>query len=135
MLIPSISFTGNCDEAIEFYKNAVGADVLEVYRFRDAPPDHGMDENTPPDFVMHAELIIFGTKVIMSDGGTVPPNTNDSFYFTLFLDTDEDVVKTFNGLADGGKVLEPLAPQFFASMHGFAEDKFGVGWSINAKSS
>ena len=133
MLIPSVAFSSNCDEAISFYKEAIGAEAKEVYYFRDAPPNHGMDESTPPNFVMHSEIMVFGTKVVMTDGGTEQPIATDSFYFTIFLKTDDEVASAFNKLADGGQVVEPLAQQFWASMSGFVKDKFGVGWSINTE--
>ncbi|MCL2407530.1 MAG: hypothetical protein FWC95_06330, partial [Defluviitaleaceae bacterium] len=60
MLSTSISFQGNCEEALAFYVEALGAEVKEVAYFRDAPPNSGMDESLPPNFVMHSEVLIFG---------------------------------------------------------------------------
>ena len=133
MLIPSIAFSGNCDEAIAYYKEAIGAEVKEIYYFRDAPPNHGMDESLPPNFVMHSEILLFDSKVVMTDGGTGLPITTDS-YFTIFLNSDEEVTSVFNKLADGGQIVEALAPQFWTSLFGFVKDRFGISWSINTKS-
>lgn len=64
MLLTTISFQGNCDEAITFYKGALGAEVKEIAYFRDAPADSGMDESLPPNFVMHSEVIILAPLLL-----------------------------------------------------------------------
>jgi len=129
MLIPTISFQGKCDEAIAFYKAAVGAEVKEIAYFRDAPADSGMDESLPPNFVMHSEVRIFGTLVTMTDGATAPI-AGDYFSLMIMLDSKEEVTAVFNKLADGGKVVTPLAQQFWANLCGDVEDKFGIHWHI-----
>ena len=129
MLIPAISFPGNCNEALDFYKTALGAVVKDVAYFRDAPPDSGMDESLPPDFVMHSEVSIYGTFLTMTDGGK-KRITGDNFSMMIMLNTTEEVTAVFNKLADGGKAIEALAPQFWASLAGTVEDRFGVNWCV-----
>ncbi|MCL2857985.1 MAG: VOC family protein [Oscillospiraceae bacterium] len=129
MLIPTISFQGNCDEALAFYKDALGAEVKEVAYFRDAPPDSGMDESLPPNFVMHSEVLIFGTQITMTDGGTAPI-AGDYFSLMLSFDSVEEVTSIFHKLADGGQVVGTLSPQFWATLCGDIVDRFGVSWHI-----
>jgi len=129
MLITTISFQGNCDEALTFYKEALGAEVKEVAYFRDAPPDSGMDESLPPNFVMHSEVMIFGSKFTMTDGGTAPI-TGDYFSFMLSLDSEEEVTSVFNKLAKGGQVTGALAQQFWATLCGDVQDCFGIHWHV-----
>jgi len=129
MLVTTVSFQGNCDEALSFYREALGAEVKDVAYFRDAPPDSGMDESLPPDFVMHSEVSMFGTQIIMTDGGTAPIAA-DYFSFMLSFDSAEDVTSAFNKLADGGRVVEALAPQFWATLCGDVQDRFGIHWHI-----
>ena len=129
MLYTSISYQGNCDEALTFYKEALGAKVKDVAYFRDAPPDSGMDESLPPNFVMHSDVTISGTQIIMTDGGAAPI-TGDYFTLMLALDSAEEVTSAFNKLADGGKVIEDLAPQFWATLCGDVQDRFGINWHI-----
>ena len=131
MLIPTIHFHGNCDEAIAFYKETLGARVKEIAHAKDAPADTGMD-SLPPDFVMYSEIELFGSTVSMTDGAQTPL-VSDNFSFMISFDTADEVASVFNKLAVGGKIVEPLAPQFWASMYGFVTDKFGVGWSIGTK--
>ena len=129
MLITTISFQGKCDEALAFYKEALGAEVKDVAYFRDAPPNSGMDESLPPNFVMHSEVLIFGTKITMTDGGTAPI-AGDYFSLILSLDSAEEVTSVFHKLADGGQVIEALAPQFWATLCGDVQDRFGIHWHI-----
>ena len=133
MLTTAISFPGNCDEAINFYKEAIGAEVREIAYFRDAPPDSGMDESLPPNFVMHSEVSIFGSIVTMTDGGEKRV-TGDSFSFMVILNSAKEVTTVFDKLAEGGKILEALAPQFWSSWYGVVEDRFGVNWSVMTSS-
>jgi len=130
MLATTISFQGNCDDALAFYKETLNAKVNEVAYFRDAPPNSGMDESLPPNFVMHSEVLIFGTKFTMTDGGTAPIK-GDYFSLMLSLDSAEEVTSVFNKLADGGRVVEALAPQFWATLCGDVQDRFGIHWHIS----
>ena len=128
MLLPTISFMGNCDEAITFYKEAIGAEVKEIAYFRDAPPNSGMGD-LPPNFVMHSEIKIFGTSVTMTDGAK-KPISDDYFSFIAMFDTAEEVTSVFNKLADGGQVTDALAPQFWSSLCGNVTDRFGISWHV-----
>ena len=129
MLIPTIGFCGNCDEAITYYKEVIGAEVKTISHFRDAPPNSGMDMSLPPSFVMHSEVLMFGTLIIMTDGAN-KRMTDENFRFTLFLGSAEEVTSVFNRLADGGRIIDALAPQFWASLNGTVEDRFGIHWNI-----
>ena len=129
MLITSISFQGNCDEALAFYKEALGAEVKDVAYFRDAPEDSGMDESLPPNFVMHSEVLIFGSQITMTDGATAPIN-GDYFSLMLVLDSVEEVTSVFSKLADGGQIIEELATQFWAALCGDVQDRFGINWHV-----
>ena len=132
MLVPTISFQNKCDEALAFYKEALGATVKEVAYFRDAPPDSGMDESLPPNFVMHSEVLIFGTQITMTDGGTAPI-AGDYFSMMISFDTAEEVKSVFNKLADGGQIVNALAQQFWATLCGDVADRFGINWHICTK--
>ena len=129
MLIPSIYFPGNCDEAIQYYKEAIGAEVQRISYFRDAPPNSGMEGALPPNFVMYSEVLIFGTRFMLSDGGQRPMK-DENFGLQLTFDTADEVTAVFNKLAEGGRIIEPLAPQFWTALNGNVEDRFGVHWNI-----
>jgi len=132
MLVPTICFQDNCDEAIAFYKEAVGAEVKNVNYLRDAPQDIAMEGFTSPNHVLNSEVVIYGTSIAMLDGAD-KPITGEYFTLTLFVDSAEEAASVFNKLADGGRIIEALAPQFWAALCGDVEDKFGVNWHICTK--
>ena len=105
--------------------------MKEIAHAKDAPADAGMGD-LPPNFVMYSEIEMFGSTVSITDGAQTPGG-GDNFSFMIMFDTADEVRSVFNKLAKDGKILEPLAPQFFASLYGFVTDKFGVGSSIGTK--
>ena len=131
MITPCIHFQGNCDEAINFYKESLAAEVKEINYAKDAPKGSGMD-SLPPNFVMHSEIIICGTNFSLTDGGE-NPITGVSFSFLIQYDTAQEVTKVFKNLSAGGKIVEPLASVFWSSLYGYVIDRFGVNWQVMVK--
>jgi len=129
MLITTIHFPGNCDEAIAYYKEAVGAEVKRIDYFRDAPPDVVIDGFSLPNHVMNSEVVMFGTSISMTDG-VKTPMTSENVTFTVFIDSPEEATAVFNKLADGGQVIEALEPQFWVALTGFVKDRYGLNWNI-----
>lgn len=134
---PYLFLDGRCEEAIGFYRQALGAEVLMLMRFSDAPADDGPPPEgcTPPpagtgDKVMHAALRIGETTLMLSDGmcGGNPEFRGVSLSLTVA--DDAEAARAFASLADGGQVQVPLAPSFFASSFGMLADRFGVNWMV-----
>jgi PhnB protein len=131
---PYLAFEGRCDEAIEFYKRAIGGKVEMLMRFKDAP-DQSMVTPGNKDKVMHAALRAGDDMILMSDGRcTGSPNFN-GIALALSAANDADAERIFNALAEGGSVNMPMAKTFFASRFGMLSDKFGVGWMVLTPSS
>ena len=128
MLIPAIGFQGNCEEAIHFYKEVLGAEVKTISCFRDAPEDSGMDASTPPNFVLYSEVSIFGVTFMMTDGMEKPL---EGFWMQLAFHTPEEVTSTFNKLADGGTIVEALSAELYGHLMGSVTDRFGVPWNVS----
>lgn len=130
-LQPYLYFNGVCEAAIEFYKKALGAKVNMLMRFKDAPEScaesmakgHG-------DKVMHANLTISGTEVLVSDGRCEGSAKFDGFCLSIHVKTDADAERLFMGLAEGGKINTPLTKTFFSSNFGMVNDRFGVPWMV-----
>ena len=124
-------FDGKCEEALEFYKKALGAKVNMLMRFKDSPepPPPGCGP-TDPNKVMHAQFQIGETSIMTSDGRASGHPKFEGFALSLSLPTPADVDKAFAALADGGKVEMPLAKTFFSARFGMVADKFGVFWMI-----
>jgi PhnB protein len=126
---PYLSFEGRCDEAIEFYKKAVGAKVDMLMRFKEAP-DRSMISPGNADKVMHAAVHVGDTQLLMSDGRCQGSPNFNGIALALSAATEADAERMFNALADGGQVRMPMAKTFFSPRFGMLADKFGVGWMI-----
>ena len=129
---PYLTFHGRCDEAIAFYKDAIGAEVTMLVRFKDAP-DPKMREVGGPngEQVMHAELRIGDTALYASDGQCHASAKFEGFALNLTVATDAEAEDRYAKLvAGGGKAQMPLSKTFYASKFGMLTDKFGVGWMV-----
>jgi PhnB protein len=125
-------FDGRCEEALEFYKSAIGAKVEMLMRFKDNP-DQPTEACAPgqADKVMHASMRIGESVVMASDGMTA--NGKPAFQgFSLTLDAKNEAEcdRLFNALGKGGQVQMPLAKTFFSPRFGAVADKFGVSWMV-----
>jgi len=128
---PYLNFDGRCDEAIEFYKRAVGAEVQMLMRYKDAPGGSCPGGMTmAADKVMHASLRIGDSMVMASDGRCQGQAKFDGISMSLSANNDADAAKIFAALSDGGKVTMPLDKTFFATSFGMLTDKFGVSWMV-----
>ena len=131
LLQPYLHFEGRCDEALEFYKQAIGAKVEMLMRYKDSPdlqPD-----SMPPgmeDKVMHASVRIGETNIFVSDGRCQRKPNFDGFTLSLTVSTAAEADQLFAALSDGGQVHMPLAKTFFSSRFGMLADRFGVSWLI-----
>jgi len=132
MLVPTICFQGNCDEAIAFYKDAVKAKVNQIDYLRDAPADFSMDGFSEPNHVLNSEVEISGTKLAMLDGSK-ERISGAYFTLTLFVDCADEARNVFSKLAEGGQIIQALAPQFWAELCGDVQDKFGIHWHVCTK--
>jgi PhnB protein len=126
---PYVFFDGRCDEALEFYKKALGIKVEMLMRFKDAP-DQSMISPGSAEKVMHASVRVGDTQVLMSDGRGLGKPDFQGFALVISAADDAEAERVFNALADGGQVQMPLAKTFFASRFGMAADRFGVSWMV-----
>jgi len=133
-----LTFDGRCEEAIEFYRSALGAEVVMLMRFKDAPaggPSEGCAGGPAPagDKIMHCALRIGETTLLASDGLSSGQPSFHGFSLALSPNDVAAAEKLFAALADGGQAQMPLAETFFASRFGMVADKFGVSWMIVVK--
>jgi PhnB protein len=126
---PYLDFNGRCDEALQFYKNAIDADVGMVMRFKDAP-DKSMVSPGSENKVMHSQFTVGDTTIMASDGRNTGKPDFHGIMLSISVDSEAKADKLFNGLAEGGKVTMPMGKTFFSPRFGMVADKFGVGWMI-----
>src|ERR1700721_1669221 len=114
---PYLSVEGRCDEAIEFYKKALGAKVDMLMRFKEAP-DQSMVTPQSKEKVMHAAVHVGDAQILMSDGHCGGNANFNGFSLAVSAATAGEAEKMFNALADGGEVRMPLAKTFFSPSFG-----------------
>lgn len=129
---PYLNFDGRCDEAIEFYKSAVGARVNMLMRYKDCPEPPGSRQFGPEllDKVMHASLRIGDSTLFVSDGRCMGQAKFAGITLSLSVSSDADAERVFAALGEGGKVTMPMSKTFFASSFGMLQDRFGVSWMV-----
>jgi len=131
-ITPYLFFNGRCEEAIAFYKKALGAEVGMMMRFKEAPeqPPPGMLPPGSDNKIMHACLRIQGAPVMASDGCAQDKANFQGFSLSLDAKDEAEADRMFAALSDGGKVGMPLGKTFFAKRFGSVTDRFGVGWMV-----
>ena len=129
---PYLNFDGRCEEAIQFYKTAVGAEVTMLMRFKDSPepPAVGMCPPGSENKVMHASLKIGDSTVMASDCHGQGKPEFKGISLSISAANDAQAERVFAALSSGGQVTMPLTKTFFSSRFGVATDRFGVTWMI-----
>jgi PhnB protein len=130
---PYLFFDGRCEEAIEFYRRAVGAQVDMLMRYRESPasPPPGMNAGYE-NKVMHSSFRIGDTTIMASDDCMGHPSFQ-GFSLAVTVDTPAEAEKKFAALGSGGKVTMPLTQTFFSPSYGMLVDRFGVHWMVMAR--
>jgi len=126
-------FDGRCEEALDFYKKALGAKVEMMMRFKENPEPvkEGCAGGTvQPDKVMHASFRIGDTEVMASDGMCSGKPSFQGFSLTLNPKTEAEADRLFGVLAEGGQVQMPMEKTFFSPRFGVVADRFGVPWMV-----
>ncbi|HTJ79755.1 MAG TPA: VOC family protein [Rariglobus sp.] len=128
-------FGGRCEEALEFYRTALGAQVDMMLRYKDSP------EPTPPGMlpsgfenkVMHASFRV-GDNTLMASDGCEEGVSFEGFSLSLALPTIAEADRAFSALSYGGQVKMPMAKTFWSPRFGMLTDRFGLGWMITVSS-
>jgi PhnB protein len=126
-------FDGRCEEAIEFYKKILGAEVTMLMRFKDSPepPQPGMIPSGSENKIMHVSFRIGDTTVMASDGRCAGQANFQGFSLSLTVANEAEADRKFAALVEGGQVQMPLAKTFWSPRFGMVTDRFGVGWMVS----
>lgn len=129
---PYLFFNGSCEEALNFYRKNLGAEVVMLVRFKDSPepPQPGMYPPGSENKIMHARFRIGETTILASDGRCTGKRNFEGFSLSLTVSSEADAERLFAGLTDGGQVQMPLAKTFFSPRFGMVTDRFGVLWMV-----
>jgi PhnB protein len=124
---------GRCDEALEFYRTALGAQVDFLMRYKESP-EPLPPGRLPPGFenkVMHATFHI-GETTLMASDGCEEGQSFAGFSLSLAVPTKAEADRAFAALAAGGQVKMPLTKTFWSPCFGMVTDRFGIGWMVSA---
>ncbi len=129
---PYLFFRGRCEEAIDYYRKTLGAEVLMMMRFKDNPEKPGPDKvpSTLDDKIMHACVRLNGTEIMMSDGMRTGPLDFQCMSLSLSVPSEAEADRLFNAFAKDGIVQMPMGKTFFSPRFGAVADKFGVSWMV-----
>ena len=133
LIEPYLFFGGRCEEALEFYRSAVGAEVQMMMRYKESPEPES-ERMVAPCFnekVMHAMFTIGGSTLMASDGMCEGTPNFDGFSLSINVPDEAEAERVFNALAEGGLVTMPLEKTFWAPKFGMLTDRFGVGWMVS----
>ena len=126
---PYLFFDGRCEEAIEFYRRTLGAEVQMMMRFKENP-DRTMAPPVDGEKVMHSSIRIGDTTVLASDGSCAGHPSFQGFSLSLTVPNESEAERLYGALADGGQERMPLAKTFFSPRFGMVADRFGVAWMV-----
>jgi PhnB protein len=133
LIQPYLFFNGTCEEAVEFYRKALGAEVEMMMRYSESPepPPPGMVPPGSENKIMHTSFRIGESTVMASDDCASEKTDFHGFSLSLAVPSEADADRLFAALADGGQVQMPLGKTFWSPRFGMLTDRFGVGWMIS----
>ena len=127
---PYVFFDGRADEAFAFYRQALGAEIEMLMRYKENPDASNQPPGLDGNKVMHACLKIGDTRIMASDGHCTGQPNFQGFALALSVSSEAEAERTFGALADGGQVRMPLTKTFFSPRFGMLTDRFGVMWMV-----
>ncbi len=128
---PYLFFGGQCEEALEFYRKALHAEVQMLMRYKESPDPNPAMPSCFDDKVMHASVRIGATTLMASDGMCNGKPTFEGFSLSIVVADEAEADRVFAALAEGGLVTMPLEKTFWAEKFGMLQDRFGVGWMVS----
>lgn len=130
-LVPYLNFAGNCDEAFNFYKEALEEEIISFQRYDTSPieiPEYYKNK------VLHATIKF--DEVIIMGADTMPGqavNQGNTISISINLEDIEKAKKYFDNLSAGGSILMQFAETFWGATFGMFIDKFGINWMVNCE--
>jgi PhnB protein len=129
---PYLNFDGRCEEALNFYRQAIGAETTMLLRMKDSPEpcDPSMMPPGSENKVMHCSFKIGESTLMASDCSCAGTTKFEGFSISLTAADPDHAAKLFAALSDGGQVQMPLGKTFFSPSFGVLVDRFGLSWMV-----
>lgn len=131
-VVSYLFFEGRTEEALDFYRQALGAKVEAIHRYKDSPDPAGMPPGAE-NKVMHVTFTIGETTIMASDGYCQGKPNFQGISLSLNVATEAEAERYFGALSDGGEVRVPLTKTFFSPGWGMVADRFGVSWMVHVR--
>ena len=131
-IVSYLNFDGDCAEAMRFYADLLGGEIVAMFPFRGTPAEEFVQEGCK-DQIMHARVNIGDQALMGSDAPSDRAEQPQGFAVTLLVDTPAEGERIFNGLAEGGSVTMPFQPTFWSAAFGMVTDRFGTPWMLNCE--
>jgi len=132
-----LNFSGNCEEAFNFYKSVFKRDFSYLSRFNEIPASDDMPAMPAEmqEMIMHVALPISNETCLMGSdtGGEWAPSFQQGNNFSIAVNTTTraEADRIFNMLATEGKVTMPIGKTFWSEYFGMCTDKFGINWMVS----
>lgn len=127
---PYLFFNGNCEEVLAFYKAQLGAEIVFLARYKDAP-DPGMA--AVGDKVMHSTFTVGESTIMAADAPDGSAQSMQGAALSIGLNDVDKGQRLFDALASGGTIQLPFQKTFWARGFGMLVDRFGVRWMVNCE--
>ena len=130
-LVPYVTFNGTCEEALNFYKNSIGGEIVSIGRYEDSPMQVTEDYKKK---ILHARIQIGEYLLMASDSmPDRPPLVGNNISLSIEWDNAELMETAYKKLAEGGKTTMPLGDMFWGARFGMLTDKYGIHWMFNCE--
>ncbi len=131
-ITPNFNFNGNCEQAIHLYERAFNAKIECLLRYSDSRVEDFNKNLTreKKNYIYHAEIYIGNQRIMMADNMDIVFQPSSAFSLTVTMDTKDDVIKAFDVLKEGSKIIYPIHSTTYSSCTCSLVDKFGFRWVI-----
>lgn len=128
--IPYLNFYGKAEEVLEFYKEALDGEIMDIMRYKDEETMNAPEETG--EWILHSGIIVNGEVIYVSDILNKDLHKEgNNISIMIDCDTEEQIRKYFNKLSEGAKINMPLEHTFWGALYGSLIDKFGINWDLN----
>lgn len=126
-----IAFKGDCEKAINFYKDVFDGEITEFMRFSDAPEGTFEYPESAKNLIMHATLVFNDCTLLASDNIGEQMTIGNNFSLSFDADDEAQAQSVFSSLIEGGTVIMPFETVFWGGKFGMLLDSFGIQWMVS----
>jgi PhnB protein len=125
-----LNFSGNCEEAFQFYEKTLAGKIIVMHRMSDMPMacPKGKEKQ-----IAHIRMRIGDDILMGSDSPSQQESKPSGFAVNVGVDTPEEADRIFAALVEGGVNHMPIAETFWALRFGMCTDRFGIPWMVNCE--